>query len=115
MSAPNLAEVIAEALAKHHLDEHDECAECDWLFDAADPRSFHAQFAAHQASVIAALPGIAIVRAFIRERQEYVNAARATVETNADYFRWQGHMEARRQLAQKLGLPYEFESAGGES
>ncbi|WP_155289245.1 hypothetical protein [Rhodococcoides fascians] len=49
------------------------------------------------------------VRKFIRERHEYVLAASASNGSDADYFRWQGHMEARRQLAQKLGLPYEFE------
>ncbi|MDV8022301.1 hypothetical protein [Rhodococcus sp. IEGM 1330] len=50
-----------------------------------------------------------VVREFIRQRHEYVVAARNSNGSDADYFRWQGHMEARRQLAQQLGLPYEFE------
>lgn len=53
------------------------------------------------------------VRAFIRERQEYVEAALQSNGSDSDYHRWQGHMESRRQLAQKLGLPYEFN--GGAS
>lgn len=58
MSTPIPAEVIAEALAKHHdTGEHScdyHCAECG----VSGP---FREFAAHQASVIAALPGIAIV------------------------------------------------------
>jgi len=52
-------------------------------------------------------------RAFIRERQKYVDAALQSNGANGDYHRWQGHMESRRQLAEKLGLPFEF--AGGAS
>lgn len=50
------------------------------------------------------------VRAFIRDRQQYVEAAKQQRghEAMGDYLRWQGHMESRRQLAQKLNLPYEF-------
>jgi len=48
---------------------------------------------------------------FINQRTEYVQAARSGPMGNddADYYRWQGHMEARRQLAQMLGysVPYE--------
>lgn len=53
------------------------------------------------------------VRAFIRERQEYVDAALQSSGANSDYHRWQGHMESRRKLAEKLGLPFEF--PGGAS
>lgn len=57
------------------------------------------------------LPGIYPnpVQKFIDERPRYVAAARSF--SNAyDYARWQGHMEARRQLAHDLGLtiPYEL-------
>lgn len=48
---------------------------------------------------------------FINQRTEYVTAARNSRgdDIDADYYRWQGHMEARRQLAQALGYstPYE--------
>ena len=49
------------------------------------------------------------VQAFIDERPRYVAAARSYANTY-DYARWQGHMEARRQLATALGLtiPYEL-------
>ncbi|AYN58911.1 hypothetical protein PP634_gp85 [Arthrobacter phage Richie] len=48
---------------------------------------------------------------FINQRSEYVRAARNTVCTDgdADYWRWQGHMEARRQLAERLGYSVPFE------
>lgn len=53
----------------------------------------------------------ATVLAFINQRPEYVAAARNTPgdQDQTDYYRWQGHMEARRQLAQALGytVPYE--------
>lgn len=49
---------------------------------------------------------------FINARSEYVQAARNSRgdDIDADYYRWQGHMEARRQLADMLGLtvPYEL-------
>lgn len=50
------------------------------------------------------------VLAFINQRSEYVTAARNSGGDVADYYRWQGHMEARRQLAEKLGytVPYEL-------
>jgi hypothetical protein len=47
---------------------------------------------------------------FINQRPEYVQAARQPIGDNdADYWRWQGHMESRRQLADRLGYttPYE--------
>jgi hypothetical protein len=51
------------------------------------------------------------VLAFINERPGYVQAARQPMGDNdADYHRWQGHMESRRQLATMLGytVPYEL-------
>lgn len=50
-------------------------------------------------------PGIypSPVQAFIDERPRYVAAARS-FSNSYDYARWQGHMEARRQLAHDLGL-----------
>ncbi|MGH1563079.1 hypothetical protein [Mumia sp. DW29H23] len=49
----------------------------------------------------------------INQRPEYVQALRNTRGDGdqADYWRWQGHAEARRQLAAKLGLPVPHESS----
>ena len=49
----------------------------------------------------------------INQRPEYIQALRNTRGdgNQADYYRWSGHAEARRQLAQKLNLarvPHEF-------
>lgn len=53
----------------------------------------------------------AAVEEFINERPGYITALRNTPGdgSQADYYRWQGHAEARRQLAQKLGwtVPHE--------
>lgn len=50
------------------------------------------------------------VAAFINQRTEYVTALKNTTgdDNQADYWRWQGGAEARRQLAQALGwtVPY---------
>lgn len=46
------------------------------------------------------------VAAFCAQRAEYVTNLRQFVEGGEDdYFRWQGHAAARRQLSQSLGLP----------
>lgn len=54
-------------------------------------------------------PGL--VLDFINQRSEYVQAARSGPmgDNDADYYRWQGHMEARRQLADLLGYTTPFE------
>lgn len=45
------------------------------------------------------------VTEFLAERVEFVRTLRQCVDDNADYYRWQGHAEARRVLAQMLGWP----------
>lgn len=45
------------------------------------------------------------VRAFCAERAEYVTTLRQCTEADADYYRWQGGAEARRQLSERLGWP----------
>ena len=49
---------------------------------------------------------------FINQRTEYVRVCRdnSFEDNDADYWRYQGHMEARRQLAEALGytVPYEL-------
>lgn len=48
----------------------------------------------------------AVVEEFVAARAEYVTAIRNCHPDNGhDYDRWQGHAAARRQLAEKLGLP----------
>lgn len=47
-----------------------------------------------------------IVREFLEERSQMVVAIENCHPDNArDYYRWQGHAEARRQLSERLGLP----------
>lgn len=45
---------------------------------------------------------IKVVDDFIDERDDYINTLKQCTESNADYFRWQGHAEARRQLSERL-------------
>jgi len=46
------------------------------------------------------------VRAFAADRAEYITAINNCHPDNeADYYRWQGHAEARRQLSALLDLP----------
>ena len=55
---------------------------------------------------LAALPAtLSCVEHFINERPGYITALKETRGTDdqSDYHRWQGHAEARRQLAQTLG------------
>lgn len=49
------------------------------------------------------------IAAYINERPNYVQALKSSTDTDGDYFRWQGHAEARRQLATFLGwtVPHE--------
>lgn len=43
-----------------------------------------------------------IVTRFLGQREEYVRVLRQCVDADADYHRWQGHAEARRQLGRSL-------------
>lgn len=52
-----------------------------------------------------------VVESFINERSQFVDALKnCTGENDADYFRWTGGAEARRQLAERLGwtTPHEL-------
>lgn len=42
------------------------------------------------------------VQYFLGQREEYVRVLKQCVEADSDYYRWQGHAEARRQLGQSL-------------
>jgi hypothetical protein len=49
---------------------------------------------------------VATVRDFCAERSGFITAINNCHPDNvADYHRWQGHAEARRQLSERLGLP----------
>jgi hypothetical protein len=44
-----------------------------------------------------------VVNDFINERKHYITAIEnCAPENTADYWRWQGHAEARRQLSERL-------------
>lgn len=48
----------------------------------------------------------ATVREFCADRAEYITAINNCHPDNVvDYWRWNGHAEARRQLSERLGLP----------
>ncbi|MFG2873331.1 hypothetical protein [Streptomyces sp. NPDC048338] len=55
------------------------------------------------------------VALFCAQRAEYVTTLRQHGSSDADYFRWSGHAEARRQLSQRLGLPVAWPLGDGES
>lgn len=62
--------------------------------------------AAVSAYIAVAQPEVtSAVEAFINERPGYITALKNTRGTDdqSDYWRWQGHAESRRQLAQALG------------
>lgn len=48
------------------------------------------------------MTGADIVEDFINERAEYVRVLKQCQHADADYWRWQGHAEARRQLRERL-------------
>lgn len=57
-----------------------------------------------------------VIAEFVAERAEYITALRNCHPDNGhDYDRWQGHAAARRQLAEKLGLPVAWPAEGGAS
>ncbi|MEU2013075.1 hypothetical protein [Nocardia sp. NPDC019302] len=60
--------------------------------------------------IVAAVKLADLVKEFINERPEYVTACLNDTAGGADYHRWQGGAEARRQLAERLGwtVPYEY-------
>lgn len=53
-----------------------------------------------------ALVGNPTVAEFCAERAEYINSINnCGPDNDRDYWRWNGHAEARRQLSERLGLP----------
>lgn len=53
-----------------------------------------------------------VVADFVAQREEYVSVLRQCVNADDDYYRWQGHAEARRQLRDKLAaLPDAVDTA----
>lgn len=61
----------------------------------------------------AAKDELAKVHDFIHARHEFVGVLRQySTEDMADYHRWTGHAEARRELAETLGLELDSKSGG---
>lgn len=61
---------------------------------------------------------MAAVEKFAAARAEYITAINnCNPDNSADYWRWQGHAEGRRQLSQTLGLPVGWPAGyeGGEA
>lgn len=53
-----------------------------------------------------ALDGHPVVAEFCAERARYITSINNCHRDNAsDYYRWQGHAEARRQLSERMGIP----------
>jgi hypothetical protein len=59
--------------------------------------------------------GVEKVAAFVAQRAEVITAIRnCHPDDSADYNRWQGHAEARRVLAEQLGLPIAWPTEAGD-
>lgn len=71
---------------------------------AADPHAEHDRKAL-LAEIDRLSERLAIVDAFLAERAEFVTTLRQCIDDDADYYRWQGHAEARRVLPECLGVP----------
>lgn len=80
-------------------DEHSQEVWQTWLGIAA---VHNPAVAALRSALAATADRDAVVAGFIEQREEYVRVLRQCVDADADYHRWQGHAEARRQLAEKL-------------
>lgn len=50
---------------------------------------------------------LSVVEDFINQRPEYIEALKNSPEADADYWRWSGHAEARRQLTERLEMAIE--------
>lgn len=103
------ATVAAESLAGERLPEVTDCGDGSTIADPSTPAVADLMAAAphlartviDQAEEIEQLRST--VAAFINKRTECITALLNSPEANADYWRWQGHAESRRQLAQALG------------
>lgn len=97
--------------------------------NTTDRHHYDAEFTAHaREDVPALLAELAAVRAerdearrqlemvsdHVAKRAEFIAAINGC-HSDADYWRWQGHAEARRQLAEELGLPVAWPSKGEEA
>jgi hypothetical protein len=60
-----------------------------------------------------AADALAKVHAFVHARREFVGVLRQySTEDRSDYHRWTGHAEARRELAESLGLELDPQAGG---
>lgn len=120
-------QVVAGVLNKHsHLTDfeghHARCVGCGTKIVAIADTGRN-NLDAHQAAEVVAALGLsaritqakaeamAPVIDFINQRPEYITALKHSSDAGSDYFRWSGHAEARRQLANRLDLPVPHEYA----
>lgn len=100
--------------AEECSDEHMENCPCiiatgdgdriQYVADAETPE-LAARIVADHNEIAALREQLAKVTAFCAQRAEYVAELHRCTRDDADYYRWSGHAEARRQLSQLLGLP----------
>jgi hypothetical protein len=73
-----------------------------------------AELAAVRAESDEARKQMAKVAEFAAKRAEYIDAINSC-HNDADYWRWQGQAEARRQLSEELGLPVAWPAESQEA
>ncbi|QOH59853.1 hypothetical protein [Rhodococcus rhodochrous] len=84
------------------------------VFADGSARAVYAWILEHGETLLAAADRLtevtSEVESFVNARVEYVNALRNSSGDSADYHRWTGGAEARRELAERLGwtVPYEY-------
>jgi hypothetical protein len=116
VATPEPTPVAAERLARAGEEPRDydfsrtdmgDFSAADWELMAharADVPALLAELAAVRAERDKARAQLAKVAAHVEQRAEFITAINGC-HNDADYWRWQGQAEARRQLAEELGLP----------
>ncbi|GGG04189.1 hypothetical protein GCM10007304_17900 [Rhodococcoides trifolii] len=119
--------LIAKALSAHENDGWGKCRDCGWSIDEQGDDDWGLQFNLHQAAVIAALPGIAIIDSQ-PEPERHVLAVESDIEDQygepirfgrtTDGHWWKGYVNGGKvyltwpELVRRYGA---LQVAGGES